>query len=219
MVKLLFRLALVAFVACVVAAAPAQKKDKSSYDLKYRYAFHRVGPDHSETDIMNWSGNINWDRHSHTDELWIGKNEKTYLITDKATLDAFEDDFGPLRAFNLQRDKYMSGYYEARGEQRSYDRQSRDVDRQISSLQRKRDRVKDNDQQKDIDEQISDLQKQKQDFDRQSADWAKKLEDATKKRQEFYDKREDIRADVYRKIDKLIDDAFAKGLTKPGTPD
>ncbi len=219
MINLLSRLALIALVACVATMAPAQTKDKpAKNDLKYRYAFRRIAPDHTETNIINWNGNINWDHHSNKDELWIGKDDKTYLITDKPTLDAFEKAFGPLRDFNLQRDKYMSGYYEARGNQRSLDRQSRGIDRQINSLQRKRDHA-DQDGQKDIDDQIRDLQQQKDDYDKQSADWSKKLDAATKKRQEFYDKREDIRADVYKKIDKIIDDAFAKGLAKPGTPD
>jgi len=220
MSRLLSRVAVVGLAVCflVPTASLAQSGKKSNYDLRYRYAYRRLGPNGSETDIMNWNGNINWDKHSKESELWIGKDSKTYLITDKSTMDAFEKAFGPLRDFNLQRGKYMDGYYEARGQQRSFDRQSRSLDRRINSLKEKRNRAKDDDARKDIDDQIQDLQKEKDDADRQAKDWSTKLDAETKKREEFYSKREDIRADVYKKIDKIVDDAFAKGLAKPADP-
>ena len=137
---------------------------------------------------------------------------------DKQTLSSFEADFKPLWDFNDQRDKYMNGYYDARGEQRGLMHSARAIDRQIESLQRQSDRAKSEEAKKEIAEQIKDLQKEKAGMAAQQKDADKKLEQERKKRNEFYDKREVIRRAVYLKTDKLIDDAFAKGLAKESTP-
>src|SRR5579885_2511297 len=194
----------------VFLAASALAPDsavKPAYELKYRYAYRHIAANDSDTITENWNGNIEWNLHEKRDELWIGKDDKTYLITDAATLDAFRADFQPLWDFNLQRGKYMDGYYEARSEERSVSCQGRSFDRQISKLQAQRERASDESARKDIDDQISDLTKEKSDADKQAAEWSKKLDAATKKRQEFFDKKEALRAEVYRKIDQLIDEA------------
>ena len=205
-------------LACLTIAGAQSHPNVSRSEPKYHYAFRRLIENGSETQIENWDGSINWDSHPKRDELWVQKDGKNFLITDKATLDAFENDFKPLRDFNGQRTNYMDGYYKARGEERGYERSGRSLDRQISNLHRRIDRAKSDDEKSDIDKEISDLQKEKDSLGSKQKDAQKKLDAETKKREEFYTRREEIRAQVYKKTDKLIDEAFAKGLPHPGNP-
>jgi hypothetical protein len=221
MKNLLVRIAIVgAMTPCLLQVGQAQDKSgwKASVEPKYHYAFRHVLPDGSETSTMNWDGSINWDNHQKRNELWIQRDGKTFLILDKATLDAFWADFTPLRDFNLQRSKYMDGYYEARGNQRGVEHSGRSLDRQIQSNQRRLERAKSDDEKAELKKEIQDLQNERTGLESQQKDADKKLEAETKKREEFYRKREEIRAKVYKQTDKLVDDAIAKGLAKPGVP-
>jgi len=213
-------------IACALSSltiglAYAQDKDKNRpprAEPKYHYAYRHLLPNGDQTMTENWEGSINWDTHPKRDELWVQIDNKTLLITDKTVLEQFESAFKPLWDFNLQREKYMNGYYEARGEQRGLEHSQRSIDRQIASAQRRVDRAKTDEERTEATNEIRDLQNEKSKMAGQQDAASKKLEQETKKREEFYRLREEIRAKVYVQTDKLIDQAIAKGLAEPGNP-
>ena len=217
MKNLLLSIAVVSLLLPCLAIA-SQGTSQSRSEPKYHYAFRHTGPDGEETMIMNWDGNINWDNHPNQDELWVKRDSKSYLITDKATLDAFQKDMQPLREAKSHKREMKESYFTARTQQREVARQDRSLSRQIDSLQRRLDRSTDASDKSDYERQIKDLRDQQSALSKQSEAADKQMDAAEKKRADFERHLDDVRAKVYPQIDKLIDQALKKGLGKEAVP-
>lgn len=89
-IKFSFSIAACACVAVLASAAVQGSKGQ------LHYAFRHKG---LETLTINWEGSVNWDAHARPVELWVRKDGKTYLILDKATLEAMDRATGPLRHY------------------------------------------------------------------------------------------------------------------------
>lgn len=217
MKRVLVRFAILSLLAAMIAvpAVAQDKKDRkyATSEPTWQFAYRKVSGS-SKSTIMNWNGTLNWDENGDTNELWLGKDGKVYRTTDKATLEAFDRIYAPMMDLNAQRGKFTDGYYEARSEFRSYERQAQRTDRQIDSLRRKLDDEKDEDDRRDLRSRIDDLQREKTNLERQRDEAAKKLEPATKKREEFYRRKEELHGKIYSQIEKLAEDAIAKGVAK-----
>ena len=95
--NLLYRFAPLALVAaCSTISVVAQEKTAGP-GPNFHYAYHLARPTESEHMAVNWNGVINWNKLGKEDQLWIQKGGKTYLITDKATLEAMRLATMPLR--------------------------------------------------------------------------------------------------------------------------
>lgn len=162
--------------------------------------------------MMNWNGSINWDNHANQDELWVQKDGKTYLITDKPTLEAFQRAMQPLREAKSLKKGVKESYYTARNQQRDVARQDHSLSRQIDSLQRRLDRAKDDSDKADYERQIKDLQNQQSALSRQSQAADKQMDAAEKKRADYEKHLDEVRTKVYAQTDKLVDAALRKGL-------
>lgn len=73
------------------------QSSKAAPGPSLHYAYHLVHPTESEEMAVNWNGVILWKQLPKMDALWIQKDGKTFLITDKATLEAMRVATMPLR--------------------------------------------------------------------------------------------------------------------------
>ena len=199
---------------CLLSTAFAQDKlGKPKTEPKYRYILSRIKPD-GQNNWMNWEGNVNWDRKITRDELWLRRDGKTYLVTDKQTMDEFQKAFAPKMEFDKQRSKYMDGYYEAKANAKSYGKQGKGIDRQIQSAERRLEKADSEQDRAEIRDEIKRLQEEKKSLEQQANDWSKKLETESRKRDEFYEKREALRSAAYKITDRVAEEAISKGIAK-----
>lgn len=182
---------------------------------KYSYALRRLTKDGGNYSYVNWNGNLNLNGAPKEDELLVGRDGKTWRITDKATLDAFEKYFEPIRKINDEKSKFMEEYGEAKGNYRSAERMSRSLERRISSAESAVDRARNEDERRERREDLDELRKQKEDTDREMEQASKRFEPLQQKREDFGRRKEALRAKIYPLTDRLIEDAISKGLAKP----
>ena len=118
MIHKLNRPLVVLAMTCLTVVALAQN-DAKHPDPKLHYAYRLVGLFETEKLAVNWDGVIRWDKHANRNELWIQRDNRTFLILDSATLAAMKEATRPLRISEIQQKAGTEEWHKAREKERA----------------------------------------------------------------------------------------------------
>lgn len=148
------------------------------------------------------------------DELIIVRNHKASVVTDGNVLTAVEQSRAPVDRLRDEHLKLRGAARDARLEQRNIERERRNLQREKQQAERNLSRATE-DRRHDFDQTLKDIGRRERDLERKLADATSKV-DAANKRVEAIDReREAAREQYYKKVERIIDDAIARGLAHP----
>lgn len=200
-------------IGCVGVAFAQQTWVHTSDNAKYSWAFvkgHGSEPAHV---TLNAQG-VNWTETVTRDEILVLREGGKYVITDSATLDNLVNATKPIERARNEYQEFKSRELKSRMKVRELQREVRSDERKLSLLESAIHRARSESSKADLQQQVSQLRAELR--RNQTAVNSAESEYAVteKKAKEMSDKKNAVRDEVNRKIERILDAAFDKGLAK-----
>ena len=203
--------ALAGLVVCAIGS-PIQRHQR-----KYSYA---LVTKNGNSTFENWDGNDqSISRKGGPDRLYVKKDGKLFIITDSSTIAQMKKAMEPMMKIAAKQSAVGDQQSKIGDEQTKIgDKQSKLGD-EMSKIGEKMGEVgshqgSDGEMQK-LQDQMNVLQKQMDELNKQMSGPSQKQDELSRKQSELGRQQDKASAEAEKKIDHIIDDAFAHGLAKP----
>jgi bla regulator protein blaR1 len=215
-------LVVIAFTAVATSLAGAQSVTSYGQNQKYSYAL--TGKE-GHSFVNNGDGKDFWSarQKGKADTLYVRKSGKTYTITDKATIAQMRKAIEPMVKIGKKQGE-IGAQQSKIGEQQSkigekqgeLGRQMGEVGSQMGELATRQYSDEDREaKQEQLQKKMEVLQNQMDKLNGLMDKPSRQQEELGKKQGELGKQQEKASVEAQGKIEKIIDEAFAKGLAKP----